>query len=59
MATEGMFQLETEGDALSSAASDPLMASGLPTPSSVRAKSEPEMPRDGLAVVEVEKDICR
>jgi len=57
MATEGMFQLETEGDALSSAASDP--ASGLMTPSSVRAKSEPEMPRDGLTVVEADKDICR
>ncbi|GAB4821791.1 hypothetical protein N2152v2_008837 [Parachlorella kessleri] len=57
MATEGMFQLETEGDAMSSAASDPL-ASELLTPSSVRAKSEPVMPLDGLTAVEADKDVC-
>ncbi len=58
MATEGVFQLDTEGDAASSSASDPV-ASGTLTPTSVREKSEVELSRKAIPVLEVEKDVCR
>ncbi len=58
MASEGMFQLDADGDAVSSEVSDPV-ASGTITPTSVRAKSEVELSRKAIPLLEVEKDVCR